>query len=71
MQAGHLRCDLRAYLVNTIEAAALQAIREYYALHDGSSEWRGADRMCQCRACRKARTFAELIGVDLDKEDEA
>ena len=24
-----------------------------------------------CPACRAARTFAGLIGVDLDKEDEA
>ena len=50
--------------MNTIEAAALQAIREYYGMHAGCR--RGP---FQCRTCRKARTFASLIGVDLDKEE--
>lgn len=53
-----------ARLLNTIEAAALQAIREYYGMHAGCR--RGP---FQCRTCRKARTFASLIGVDLDKEE--
>lgn len=56
--------------MNTIEAAALQAVREYYGEHQRldviAVEWRPcAD---DCSACRKARTFASLIGVDLDKE---
>ena len=54
--------------VNTIEAAALQAIRDYY---DGHRFLDMLGVYCECSACRKARTFASLIGVDLDKEDEA
>ena len=56
--------------VNTIEAAALQAIREYYREHERVN---GVEcgSLGECSACRKARTFASLIGVDLDKEDEA
>ena len=59
--------------MNTIEAAALQAIREYYgehrAWHDICSSFQASS--ADCVSCRKARTFAGLIGVDLDKEDEA
>ena len=55
--------------MNTIEAAALQAIREYYKAHQRTKSLEPDDDGCD--ACRKARTFASLIGVDLDKEDEA
>lgn len=54
--------------MNTIEAAALQAIRAYYRPHNGAIPLAGV-KPCVCSACRKARTFASLIGVDLDKEE--
>ena len=55
--------------MNTIEAAALQAIRFYY--HGRGHAAHHRDGVWECEGCRKARTFAGLIGVDLDKGDEA
>jgi hypothetical protein len=43
-------------------------VREYYKAHQRTKSLEPDDDGCD--ACRKARTFASLIGVDLDKEDE-
>lgn len=53
--------------MNTIETAALQAIRTYYLDHDQKrrDDPAGLSGPCECDGCRQARTFANLIGVNL------
>jgi len=51
--------------MNTIEAAALRAVKPYYLAHWEArrDDPAGLSGPCQCEACRHARYLFELLGV--------
>lgn len=51
--------------MNTIEAAAMRAIRFYYDAHRVARKVEPLVGPCECDGCRHARILASLLGVEL------